>query len=425
MLATYPLTENKIRHLPNSDFYFTISKQDDSGSGWTETAHRRRHWLPATRNETGNHDTYVSQAFFRRPRRRKVSVAAISHSWVDLDIYRTEYAGLRADQAAQTILHRIRDDCGIPPTSIISSGRGLYGVWAFHRVIPGAAAAKIEALNRELARKFSCFGADQRAVDVTRVLRIPGTVNGKSNAKVDIIFDSGSAYGFNELADEVLPYTRAEIEEARHRREAARKSFDGSRLPSTAVRFDRISWSCAVLDDMQTLAEKRWCGTIPEGQRDIWVFIAAVHLAWRCSPDEIFDETAEIATAWGIAPSWIEKGKYLHSAIDRAQRAMAGEKIDWNGKSRDIRYRFTSQTLIEWLKIEPYEMTDLICLIDQNERNRRKKNKRAIKSASKKEIQMAAVNAVINGENLDDIASRFSIDRTTLWRWRNKLSGEK
>lgn len=423
MLATYPLPENQIRHLPKSDFYFTISTQDESG--WNETAHRRRQWLPATRNNFGRPDTYFSQAFFRRPRRRKVSVAAISHSWVDLDVYRTEYAGLRADQAAQTILNRIRDDCGIPPTSIISSGRGLYGVWAFNRVIPGAAAAKIEALNRELARKFNFFGADQRAVDVTRVLRIPGTVNGKSNAKVDIIFNSGTAYEFNELADEVLPYTRAEIDEARHRREAARKSFDGSRLPSTAVRFDRISWSCAVLDDMQTLADKRWGGTVPDGQRDIWVFIAAVHLAWRCSPDEIFDETAEIATAWGIAPSWIEKGRYLHSVIDRANRAVAGEKIDWNGQSRDARYRFTASTLIEWLKIEPWEMEYLTCLIDQNERNRRKRNKRAIKSASKKEIQMAAVNEIFDGNSVAAVASKYDIDQKTLWRWRNKLSGEK
>ena len=349
----------------------------------------------------------------------------MSHAWVDLDIYNSDYRDLRADQAAQTILNYTRDNFGIPPTSIISSGRGLYGIWAFDKIIPGSASAKIEAINKELARKFSAFGSDPRAVDSTRLLRIPGTINSKSNATVDIIFNSGTAYDFNALADEILPYTRAEIAEARHRREAARKSFDRSCLPSTAVRFDRISWSCAVLDDMQSLVEKRWAGTVPDGQRDIWIFIAAVHLAWRCSPDEIFSETAEIAMAWGISPSWIEKGKYLCSLIDRANRALAGEKISWDGQNRDVRYRFSGHTLIDWLKIESHEMANLTCLIDKNERNRRKRNKRAIKSDHKNEIRIAAVNAVIAGESLDNILNRFSIDRTTLWRWRQKIIGEK
>ena len=423
MLITTALPKDQIRHLPKTDFYFSISNKDETG--WHETSYRRRQWLPATRNNAGKPDTYFSQAFFRRPRRRKVSVAAMSHAWVDLDIYNSHYRDLRADQAAQTILNSTRDDLGIPPTSIISSGRGLYGIWAFDKIIPGSAAAKIEAINKELARKFSGFGADPRAVDSTRVLRIPGTINSKSNAKVEIIFNSGAAYDFNSLADEILPYTRAEIAEARHRRESARKSFENSRLPSTAVRFDRISWSCAVLDDMQSLAERRWGGTVPDGQRDIWIFIAAVHLAWRCSPDEIFSETAEIATAWGISPSWLEKGKYLCSLIDRAQRAVAGEKIEWGGKNRDIRYRFTGQTLIEWLKIEPYEMSELTCLIDKNERNRRKRNKRAIKSAFKNKIRMAAVNEIIGGNSVAAVAAKYDVDQKTLWRWRQKIIGEK
>ncbi|HQT90096.1 MAG TPA: helix-turn-helix domain-containing protein [Acidiphilium sp.] len=355
----------------------------------------------------------------------------MSHAWIDLDTYNIpDLRDLEPERTAELLLDRIDNDGGVRPTSIISSGRGIYGIWAFDSIVPAAAATTIEAINKTLVRKYAEFGADQRSVDSTRVLRIPGSINSRVIPKfgstecgrVGIIYDSGLSYRFGDLANEILPFSRVELAELRQKREA-RRAAASKNISQAVRRFDRSSWSCGVIADMQRLADSRWGGVVPKGQRDIWIFIASVHIAWMCRPGEITDEIAAIAIGWGIDQSWIETGHYLHSVVDRATRSAFGERTEWSGKSIDPKYRFRKDTLIDWLKIEPDEMIEMSCLIDQNEKNRRSRSRRDVEASHRDDRRYEAVCSFLQGESIDEITKKFGIDPKTLYRWRQKFPG--
>ena len=124
-------------------------------------------------------DTYMSQAFFARPCRRSVHVAWLTHAYVDLDLYKLPVPPQPG--VAGIWLRTFCADEGIPePSLIVFSGRGIYCKWCWSSPIPRAAAGRAVAVNRALVRRFGEWGADPRAVDVSRILRVVGTTNSRS-----------------------------------------------------------------------------------------------------------------------------------------------------------------------------------------------------------------------------------------------------
>ncbi|WP_336763850.1 hypothetical protein [Asaia sp. VD9] len=152
----------------------------------------------------------MSQAFFSRGRRLADRVAAFTHAWIDCDIYKSPHP-LDPGPDGSAILQFCTTQ-GIPaPSLIIDSGRGIYLKWLFTAVIPGKTASKLVRLNKELVRKFSTWCSDPASVDAARILRVVGSINGKSGRPVRIVRDTGARYDFDQLADAVLPMTRAAL----------------------------------------------------------------------------------------------------------------------------------------------------------------------------------------------------------------------
>ncbi len=81
------------------------------------------------------------------------------------------------------------------------------------------------------------------AVDAARVLRVIGTRHGKANAIVEAITPAGEVWDFNELADRVLPLTRAELRDLRIQRalRRARSSSERLRTPPEGFTLRRHS----------------------------------------------------------------------------------------------------------------------------------------------------------------------------------------
>jgi hypothetical protein len=130
----------------------------------------------ALRLTAGQPNLYISQSFLDRPIRRHPFVLYTTHAFVDCDVYRVpELAGL----ARNALVREIRTHCdgtGIPqPSAIISSGRGLYLKWYWEKPVGRDAVGSMVGVNRALVRRLDRFGADPKATDATRLLRITGT----------------------------------------------------------------------------------------------------------------------------------------------------------------------------------------------------------------------------------------------------------
>lgn len=105
----------------------------------------------------------------------KADVLSVSHLWVDID----PPAGVVTETWHADILTRL-EAFPLKPTFVIFSGGGYWVLWALHEPfhIGGIAtrAEEFERYNRGIAEHFAAVGGD-KAFDVARIARLPGTVN--------------------------------------------------------------------------------------------------------------------------------------------------------------------------------------------------------------------------------------------------------
>jgi hypothetical protein len=66
----------------------------------------------------------------------------------------------------------------------------------------------------------------------------------------------------------------------------------------------------------------------------------------------------------------------MHSVIRRAQDAGAGERVEWEGKQRDPRYRLTNRKIIEMLDITLDEEKEMKVLISEETKRRRDRERK-------------------------------------------------
>ncbi len=339
-------------------------------SGWKEqtyTVAELPEVLPAVAGES---DVYLSTQRFDGWRRisRLRELAALA---VDVDFHRVpELAGSHPMGVLEDALIRLEASKIPAPSLAIASGRGLYLLW-LHGPVPRKALPRWNACQRELWNVLKPLGADRGALDAARVLRLIGTKNSKAGLTVEALSDVGDVWEFNELADEVLPMTRAELHDLRIQR-AARRPRKRPEAPPQGYTAGTL-WE-ARLSDLQALKRIRWFGPLPAHQRDAWMFVAGVAMSWLAPPvvltRELFALAREVA-------SWDEReaASRMHAVMKRARMAARKEFVEWNGGPADPRYRFTNSRIIEDLNIEPAEERQMLTIISEDERRRRDRDR--------------------------------------------------
>lgn len=331
-------------------------------------------------------DTYMSQAFFTEQNRRALNLAYITHAYVDLDIYNIPtLSGKSVDNIAHELLLYCQDNFIPAPSYIVSSGRGLYMKWAFDKPVPKRAAGIAVAVNKALVRKFESFGADSKAVDMSRILRVVGSVNSKNGEVVKILYLNGTSdniktYGFNDFADIILPLTYEEIKENRQKiieknnltilSHERRKHDINAKKQQNKRFFCWDDWHWKILTDLEKLAEIRYQGDkVPEGMRDIFGFIGSVQLA------HIFGNNS--GNLWFECLAWSRKilpfsyaggelQRNCSTLLDRAKRAGAGEKVEYKGKQVSPIYTYRKSTLIDLFGVTDDEMPHMSALISDD-----------------------------------------------------------
>lgn len=310
------------------------------------------------------------------------------------------------------------------PSLAVASGRGLYLFW-LHTPIPRQGVYRWMKCQERMYEVLRGLGADRGARDAARVLRIPGTRNSKSGLMVETIRGNGEVWPFDALCDEVLPFTRAEIKDLRAKRAARSLS---KRFGGTPQGYGTATLQATRLDDLQKLRELRWFGEPEEGFRDKWLFLSGVAMSWLCPYEKLQRELYALAREVGGWSEGCMRSK-MHAVFRTTREAINGHRVEWRGMDFDPRYRFRSETIMEWLGITSDEEKHMVTLISQDERRRRHREKlRRIRReagiedrfeiASQNRVQ--ALRMAAEGQSTFEIAEALKLSQ----RWIQRLLKE-
>lgn len=358
-------------------------------------------------------DVFLTQNRFKGPR-RITYLTALDALWVDLDFHMVPEHAAKAPAAVLELVWWILEDARIPaPNFALSTGRGLAAVW-LHEPVPRAALPRWRACQRRLQSVLQPLGADRAAIDPARVLRVVGTTNSKAQRLVTAITPVKAAWDFDPLADEILPLTRAEVTDLRTQRarRRAQKPRDEKIRPPQG--FNAATLWEARLTDLQRLLDLRWWGTLPPGQRDTWLFVASVAMSWLAEPFLLRREVMSLAKQVG---GWDEPeaATRLQAVFKRARMAAQGHLVEWNGQKVDPRYRFKTETILEWLQITSEEQAQLATLVSADvvrERDRQRHRKsmdRETYLAQAADRRAEAIRLRAKGHSLREIASTLGV----------------
>lgn len=383
MEAFDALSEALSYHDTDSFGFFSILHADG-------TTKKQRSYLLSAMPEVlqtldGSHDTWISQATFTRPNRRAVNVFNVGLLFCDLDTYNLPGGeGLPPEWFANMVL-QVCDEEGIPPPSfMVFSGRGLQAKWLLDKPLPRQALPRWNACERYLVHFLQRAGADPKAKDVSRVLRVVGTLNSKSGETCRVVHvetdQAGQLlrYDFDYLCEYILPFSREELQEKRDerakRQKPSLKSIKGGKKGHLKGFSGRtLAWHR--LEDLRTLAELR--GGIKEGERMQHLFwqINFLLLSGAVNSSTMYAEAAELARQ--IDPSWNYRSQELMTVYGKAISFEKGEKIEFGGKMYPPLYTPKNETLINLFQITPDEERHLQTIISHSMAAERHKDRQA------------------------------------------------
>lgn len=291
----------------------------------------------------GKTDTYITYNTFRAKRRTTEALVALCALYADIDHYKrigNPIADLSPEAVADLILAHLASR-NIPLSSIVlDTGRGVALTWLIDPV-SAMVRGRWEACQRVLATALAPFGHDRGAIDPTR---LTGTINSKSGRTVRILPSSTfERHDFEQLADRLLPYSRAELIDlgaARRLRRSKRSDPPPGTRPWLTVRTLHETR----LADLLKLVAGRYRGPAPSARRDEIVFVAAVVLAFLVPPGKL--RAAVVAIGKELA-DWSPCASLACAAsvIARAERRVREPGLP------DPRYRISTARIVADLAI--------------------------------------------------------------------------
>lgn len=314
-------------------------------------------------------DSWISQGSFDRPNRRAICLRSIGLLFSDLDIYNSPgLKGRPIDEVVSLLLSFCALE-GLPPPSIVLfSGRGLQAKWLLDVPLLRASILRWNAVQKALCSVLDNFGADPKARDCSRVLRLERTVNTRTGEIVRVVHISGDPqnpvrYDFENLAQALLP-RETPGQPTRERQNQCQREPLGQ--------VQTLDW--ARLNDLRTLWALR--GGCKEGFREVTLFWSMNFLVRACPvPMSQFWYEAQALASEIYPGSWYKESD-LSTVYTKALSYRSGERVIFNGKAYPPLYTPRNDTLAEVFQITSDEERSLKTIISQREKDRRRAEKR-------------------------------------------------
>lgn len=170
------------------------------------------------------HGVSFSMGLIAKPTLKHVSnkeIIAIPCLWCDIDIKDPNHADENLFPSEKSILDMLENEMrplGLYPNIIVNSGHGLHLYWIFDRLLPTTefkdrvlAKNLLESIQRIIREKSAGFGID-KTDDISRMLRLPGTLNFKGNPEnppmCRVIYDDDSTFSIETLDKIIDDYAK-------------------------------------------------------------------------------------------------------------------------------------------------------------------------------------------------------------------------
>jgi hypothetical protein len=386
--------EHKVLKTLHADTYKTGGKnkskvalaRTDQGL-WQEKLYRLQKFLEACEQLPPElEDVYFSLNGFG-PHRRLDCLVQINCLFADLDIYSLFQ---NTELVMDTVKELIPES--IPRPGVIAySGRGLWLIWPIEP-LPRQALHRWMKLQDTFIKALRHLGADTKVRDVTRVMRLPGSVNGKNKQPVRFEIWQEERYAFHQLEQLYLPQPKhkparplavlssavrlTDSPTADAIQPGTQKSRNRSETQVHPRFFTPYSLNITIIEDLKRLADMR--GRKLKGHREYFLFI------WRNALAQLGLEAHESERQLrSVALQYL--GSERLPDKEWVQSTMSAYRASFEREDGTITqgYRLTKDWIINALAITPEEQQQLQLLICTLEKYRRNNAKRRLRRAKK------------------------------------------
>ena len=148
-------------------------------------------------------DVFLGPNTMYLPKRRVENIRQFRALFQDIDC---ESMGIEKAETVYLIWILYYEGKIPKPTMVTDSGRGVHLYWRIQNA-PYGALNTWQELQDYIYYNLKNFGADRKATDAARVLRLPGTINSRSDSDCKVLYiDNHLEYSMYELREEYLNY---------------------------------------------------------------------------------------------------------------------------------------------------------------------------------------------------------------------------
>ena len=336
-----------------------INTLHKNSEGFITVAKMKKHWqqyyfegINDLSINLNDKDVYISQNTFNNRSRRLTHLKELKALYIDIDCY-------KVNLSKEAVKYFMENDLygQIPvPNMLVDSGRGLYYIIFLENTV-AEDLPKWQLIEKYLYEKLKDLGADNKALDATRVLRVVGSTNSKNNELVKVIDTYDYQYTLDEIIENYIP----EVNEDRKEKQKPLGERKKGRKKKFVSLFNLYNLYYTRFKDIKKLVEIR--NYEMTGYREITLFLIRYFLnVYHGDDDLVMEEVIEINNSF-TEPLEINE-------VFNATRSGA------IGATESV-YKYSNDKLIKLLDITPSEQKEMATIIGKSEKYyRNNKNRR-------------------------------------------------
>ncbi|MGL5358096.1 MAG: helix-turn-helix transcriptional regulator [Metamycoplasmataceae bacterium] len=326
-------------------------------------------------------DSYVSINSFYISVRNTNNIRKINALYIDIDNH-NDTVTKEMVQALIKYLKKHYYNKNIPePTITVFTGRGLQLIFLLEN-LPSQALKFWQNIENELAKRlrslnFNGFQLDESCTDVTRIFRLPGTINTKSKTYAEIIEINDNVYRLDELKKEYFKY----VPKTTRKRKARVLNITAGKK---GLNTYELHWKRR--EDIERLQNAR--NGECNGYRELMCFL---YRYYSCLVESNCNEAlnrmlkfnqkfSEPLPLHEVIKATESAEKAYKEYIESVKNNKGDTTVFENGEFKLKGYNYTNARLIKILNIIEKEQKELLILINKDEKYRRNNNRRTPKN---------------------------------------------
>ena len=336
-----------------------INTLHKNSEGFITVAKMKKHWqqyyfegINDLSINLNDKDVYISQNTFNNRSRRLTHLKELKALYIDIDCY-------KVNLSKEAVKYFMENDLygQIPvPNMLVDSGRGLYYIIFLENTV-AEDLPKWQLIEKYLYEKLKDLGADNKALDATRVLRVVGSTNSKNNELVKVIDTYDYQYTLDEIIENYIP----EVNEDRKEKQNPKGVRKKGRKKKFVSLFNLYNLYYTRFKDIKKLVEIR--NYEMTGYREITLFLIRYFLnVYHGDDDLVMEEVIEINNSFTEPLEINEVFNATRSGVIGATESV---------------YKYSNDKLIKLLDITPSEQKEMATIIGKSEKYyRNNKNRR-------------------------------------------------